>query len=403
MGKKRKIVVPPIDFHSGQKAILSGGSRFKVARCGRRFGKTMLATEWLGLMPGSALDGWPVAFFAPTYKILLDVWEDMKRTLQPITKRSNKSDMRIDLITGGKIDFWTLEDKNAGRSRKYKRLVIDEAAHARLLQEAWERAISPTLTDFLGEAWFISTPNGINYFHELYRKGDDPGQPDWQSWHLPTSCNPHIRPEEIERYREDLPELVFRQEYLAEFVTFGAGMIRPEMIVMEPAPRGLETVLGVDLAISEKQTADFTAIAALSRDPVSGILYLKEIERHRCSFNEILSRIKDAAARHRPRIIAIENVQFQAAVVQELARTTTLPVIGIRPDRDKVTRLAPVITRYERRLVRHDPAGVPNWFREELLAFPEGEHEDGCDALAHAYQALTTSIEHPLTMQVAGL
>jgi len=388
-----------MNFHSGQKAIISGGSRFKVARCGRRFGKTMLATEWLGLMPGSAIDGWPVAFFAPTYKILLDVWEDMKRTLAPVTKRSNKSDMRIDLITGGKIDFWTLEDKNAGRSRKYKRLVIDEAAHARLLQEAWERAISPTLTDFLGEAWFISTPNGINFFHELYRKGEDPMQKDWQSWHLPTSCNPHIRPEEIERYRDDLPELVFRQEYMAEFVTFGAGMIRPEMIIMGPTPPGLDIVLGVDLAISEKQTADFTSIAAMGRDNVSGLVHLKEVERHRCSFNEILNRIKDAAARHKPRIIAIENVQFQAAVVQELARTTSLPVVGIRPDRDKVTRLAPMITRYERRLVYHDPAGVPNWFRDELLAFPEGDHED----VAHAFHALTSHADHPLTMQVSGL
>ena len=400
---KRRIVVPELDFHRGQREILQGQARFKVARCGRRFGKTMLATEWLGLMPGSALDGWPVAFFSPTYKLLLDVWEDMKRTLKPITRKANKTDMRIDLITGGKIDFWTLEDKNSGRGRKYKRLVVDEAAHARYLQEAWERAVSPTLTDFMGEAWFISTPNGINYFHDLYRKGEDPAQPDWQCWHLPTSTNPHIRPEEIERYRLDLPELVFRQEYLAEFVTFGAGMIRPEMIIMEPTPRDIGIVLGVDLAISEKQTADFTSIAALGQDQRTGLVHLKEVERHRCSFNEILNRIKDAAARHRPRIIAIENVQFQAAVIQELARTTSLPVVGIRPDRDKVTRLAPMITRYERRLVRHDPAGVPNWFREELLAFPEGEHEDGCDAVAHAFQALTTSADHPLTMQVAGL
>ena len=354
-------------------------------------------------MPGSALDGWPVAFFAPTYKILLDVWEDMKRTLRKVTARSNKSDMRIDLITGGKIDFWTLEDRNAGRSRKYKRLVIDEAAHARLLQEAWERAISPTLTDFMGDAMFISTPNGINYFNELDRKGQDPDQLDWASWHFPTSCNPHISPGEIERYRLDLPELVFKQEYLAEYVTFGAGMIGPEMIIMGPTPKGLDIVLGVDLAISEKQTADFTSIAAMGRDNVSGLVHLKEVERHRCSFHEILNRIKDAAARHRPRIIAIENTQFQAAVVQELARTTSLPVVGIRPDRDKVTRLAPLITRYERRLVRHDPAGVPAWFRDELLSFPEGGHDDGCDAVAHAFQALTTSADHPLTMQVAGL
>lgn len=350
----------------------------------------MMATEWLTLLPGGAIDGSPVAFFAPTYKLLLEVWSEMERTLRPVLAKINKAEMRMELITGGKIDFWTLEDSDAGRGRKYKRIVVDEAAHARLLKDAWERAIAPTLTDYQGEAWFISTPKGINFFHELYQRGESDSFPDWASFHMPTTVNPHIKPEEVERFRLENPELVFRQEYLAEFITFGAGLIKPEMLLTAACPTHLPITIGVDLAISERQGADYTAIAAMARDPSSGVVYVKEIERFRASFSEVLARIKAAAARHNPKIIAIEQTQYQAAVVQELTRTTVLPVRGVRPDKDKVTRFAPLLTRFEQLQVRLDP-NVAGWARDELLSFPSGDHDDCVDALSHAWAAMGQS------------
>ena len=388
------IRLPPLDLHPGQQAILADRARYRVMSCGRRFGKTLLAIEWLALEPGGALDGQPVAFFSPTYKLLLDVWSDLERTLKPVTRKANKTEMRIELITGGKVDFWTLEDPDAGRGRKYARLVIDEAAHARNLQVAWERAIAPTLTDYAGEAWFISTPNGLNYFHTLFQRGADPAWPDWSAHHLPSTVNPHLPAEEIARAKADLPALVFAQEYLAAFVTFGAGLVKPDYLQEGAAPADLPVVLGVDLAISEREGADWTAIVALSRDPASGKLYLREVERHRAGFREVLARIEAAAQRWQPVLIAIEQTQYQAAVVQELARSTRWAVRGIRPDRDKVTRFAPLLTRYEQRLVWHDPARVPAWFREELLAFPEGPHDDGVDAAAYAFAALGPGVTH---------
>lgn len=391
-----RIRIPPIDLHEGQRRILASPARFKVISAGRRFGKTLLAVEWLALMQGGAIDGKPVAFFSPSYKLLLDVWADVERTLKPVTRKANRTEMRIELVTGGVIDFWTLEDKDAGRGRKYSRLVIDEAAHARYLKDAWERAISPTLTDFGGDAWFISTPNGMNYFYELFKRGGDSSFDGWASFHMPTSANPHIDPAEIEQKRRELPDLVFRQEYLAEFVTFGGGLVKPEMLADAHCPPGLPVVLGVDLAISERAGADYTAIVALAREPETGIVYIKEAERHRCGFHEVLQRIKAAAARHSPRVIAVEQTQYQAAVVQELTRTTTLPVRGIRPDKDKVTRFLPVLTRYEQRMIRHDPSGVPAWFRDELLSFPECEHDDAVDALSHAFSAIGMAATRPV-------
>lgn len=56
---------------------------------------------------------------------------------------------------------------------------------------------------------------------------------------MPTIANPHISAEEVERYRQELPDWVFRQEYLAEFVTFGAGLVKADDLQDGTASAGL--------------------------------------------------------------------------------------------------------------------------------------------------------------------
>lgn len=387
--------------HEGQRRILRAARKRNVACMGRRWGKTELLKEVAVAYPGGALGGkdgrgrkgLPCAWYAPNDSYFTRVFFEIVAQYQPvIRKASTQPRPVIEFINGGRIDFWTLENPmKCGRGNHYARVIVDEAAHARYLQDAWEKTIVWTLADLDGDAWFISTPNGINYFHALFQRGQGE-DPDWISHTAPSMGNPHLPPEWMDEQRDRMPELVFAQEVLAKFVTFGAGLIKPEMLIDAPCPQGLPVVLGVDLAISEKEGADFTAIVAMAREPESGIVYVKEVERFRAGFHDVLTRIKAAAARHSPSIVAIEQTQFQAAVVQELARTTTLPVRGVRPDRDKVTRFAPLLTRFEQRMVRLDPSGCPAAFREELLAFPEGKHDDMVDAAAHAFSALGMAV-----------
>lgn len=372
---------------------------------GRRFGKTYLMIEIIINRKGGALagkdgmghKGLPCAWYAPNDSYFTAVFQGIVTQYHPaIRKATSQPRPVIEFINGGRIDFWTLEDPmKCGRSRYYSRVVIDEAAHARNLKDAWEKSIIWTLADLNGDAWFISTPNGINYFHALYRKGivdDSEYDTEWISHTAPSMANPYLPAGWMEEQRRDMPELVFAQEVLAQFVTFGAGLVKPDDIKEAVPPPNLPVVLGVDLAISEKEGADFTAIVAMSRDPVSGLIYVVEAERHRCGFHEVLERIKSSAARHKPTMIAIEQTQYQVAIIQELARTTQLPVRGIRPDRDKLTRFAPLLTRYEQKLVRHHPAQVPAWFRDELLSFPEGKHDDGVDAAVYAFQVVNLNV-----------
>jgi len=200
---------------------MSEADRFNVLCCGRRWGKTTLSEDLL-ISPddenNGALNGFPVAYFAPTYKMLMEVWREVNQTLYGVINNKSETEKRIELYGGGVIDFWSLEDPNSIRGRKYKRGVLDEAAIARNLEEAWLKVIRPTLTDLQGDAWFLSTPKGKNnYFYDLFQMPDRFA--DWRCWQMPTSTNPHILPEEIEQARSQLDPLTFAQEYLASFVT----------------------------------------------------------------------------------------------------------------------------------------------------------------------------------------
>src|SRR5713101_6864649 len=208
--------------HPAQAKIIQESRRFNAVCCGRRWGKTVLGMDRL-IHP--ALQGKAVAWFAPNYRLLSEVWRELQTTLRTIVASLNQQDRRIELHGGGTIEMWSLDSPDAGRGRAYASLVVDEAAMVPNLDQAWQ-SIRPMLTDLRGEAWFLSTPKGMNYFKALFDHGQDPERQEWASWQMPTSENPYIDPAEIEAARLDMTESAFNQEYLALFVNWEGSVFR---------------------------------------------------------------------------------------------------------------------------------------------------------------------------------
>lgn len=384
----RKLIQLP-DLHPAQQRIFSESRRYNVAVCGRRFGKTFLSAEVLidGPRKKGALYGYPVALYAPTYAIMLESWRTLGNLLAPITLKKSEQNKRIDLVTGGSLELWSLDNPDAGRGRKYSVVVIDEAAMILRLEEAFTQNIQPLLLDYQGEAWMLSTPKGDNYFKRMFDIGS-PSNPkqdkEWMSWQLPTWENPHISKDDIENMRRTMPRLAFLQEIEAQFVSFAGTFVKAEHIRTGQPPSGMRLYQGVDLAISMKETADYTAIVTVGIDD-QGRVWIVDAERRRVGFHDALEFIKQKAARWNPDQIGVEVVQFQAAVVETLLRSTTLPVRKIRPDKDKLTRAQSLITRYENGLVYHSEI-LPQEFANEMLSFgPDCEHDDFVDAAVYAY------------------
>jgi len=264
MADTRRVKLPVL--HSGQHALFLQQQRLNAVRCGRRWGKTRFL-EWLAAR--GAGNGQSVGIFAPEHKQLAEPWDHLRDMLDPIIKSANRNDGTIKLLTGGKIDFWTLNDNElAGRGREYNLVLIDEAGFTKSPQmkdEIWFKSIKPTMLTTRGVSWVFSTPNGLDPDNFFYAACQEPDL-GFSSFHAPTSTNPYVPLDELERERERNHPMVFQQEFLAEFVDwsnialFGADKLLVEGLPVQ-YPTNCDAVYAVlDTAVKGGKQHDGTAV-----------------------------------------------------------------------------------------------------------------------------------------------
>ena len=249
-----------VNLHPAQYTIHIDPSRFRVVAAGRRFGKTMLATaECLAV----AMSGGRAWWVAPTYKMSEVGWRPIRKSGVALGVQIKKVDREVIFPGGGMVAVRSADNPDSLRGEGLDFAVLDECAF--MQKEAWTEALRPALSDRLGKALFISTPKSRNWFWEHYQKGIA-GEEGWASFTFPTSANPYILPSEIEAARRDLPELIFRQEYLADFINQDGSVFRrvQEAAVLEPAEpiRGRQYIAGVDVASS----IDYTVVTILDTE-----------------------------------------------------------------------------------------------------------------------------------------
>jgi len=224
--------------HRGQIPILYSLARFIVALCARRFGKTQLGIDkttkaviedpgmywWVGL-------SWRSASLKRAWRLL------KKRFRQVPGVIIREVDKEIHLPNGSMIWMRTAEAEDSLDGEGLKGVVLDECT---MMKEViWTQHIRPALADFRGWALFIGVPKGKNWVYRLFTRGrlfvweetkykkvtngiDDPDgslkYPGWASYQCPTSANPFIEPAEIAEAENELPDRVYRQEFMAEIL-----------------------------------------------------------------------------------------------------------------------------------------------------------------------------------------
>ena len=204
-------------FHDGQLAISRNLARFTVIRAGRRLGKTTMLED---IGSGRAIKKMKVGWFSPSYKLIIPTYRHIYDTVKPLITSASKVDGLIRLETGGEVEFWSLDNEDAGRSRSYDLVIIDEASlKKRGMREVWEQAIKPTLLDRGGSAIMAGTPKGIDDENYFYQACTDPKE-GWKEFYAPTWANPHLNAEAISKLKAENSPLVYQQEYAAEFVNW---------------------------------------------------------------------------------------------------------------------------------------------------------------------------------------
>ena len=206
-----------IQLNKTQSALLSlvENNKFTVANISRQQGKSVLAkvlaTTWL------FQTNKVISYITPTLKLAKKIFKDLTSVLPAeLLVTCNASDLVIESVTGSSLWFYSAEqgDKIRGITNNY--LIIDEAAFLKNGTDLWYSILSPTIKVKGEKILFISTPNGTNnIFYELAIKAQS-GIKDWayimRDIYSDSFC------ENIEEIREQTPDIIFRQEYLCEFI-----------------------------------------------------------------------------------------------------------------------------------------------------------------------------------------
>lgn len=232
-----------------QREVWDDPCRFKLLCSGRRFGKTYLCISrlvaWAIERPGTL--NW---YVTQNYKSAKQIaWRQLKAMVPPeMFVKKNESELSVELTNGSVIALKGADNADSLRGVSLSSLIVDEAAYVK--QEAWEMVLRPALSDQGGPAWFITTPAGLNWFHDLWEAAED--QPDWSTHSYTTIQGGNVPAEEIEAARRTLDERTFRQEYLASFETL-TGRVYPDFdndnISEDVGDTGGEILLGCDFNV----------------------------------------------------------------------------------------------------------------------------------------------------------
>jgi len=156
-------------------------------------------------------------------------------------------------------------------------------------------------------------------------------------------------------------------------------------------PRGIKPVpfsdcwklCTVDLAISEKQSADYTVFAAYAVTPFKDLLLLEIIHEH-FPFKEQTDQLVLFHEKHGFSLAAIESVFYQLAMVQT-ARDKGLPAQEFHPPSDKVTRSTTAsIWEANGKSYSHKNSSWLFEYEKEIFDFPKATHDDQVDTRSMA-------------------
>jgi predicted phage terminase large subunit-like protein len=179
----------------------------------------------------------------------------------------------------------------------------------------------------------------------------------------------------------------FSAQYQQEPAPPGGVMIKRAWIKryseLPPRDRRLLVVQSWDTASKGGLENDFSVYTTwiVTRDQQS---FLLDVWRKRVDYPELKAAAQALAERHNAQRVLVEDAGAGTSLVQEL-RTKIPGIIAVKPDRDKVSRMSVVSSKFEAGQV-FIPERAP-WladFEAELFSFPGSRHDDQCDSVSQA-------------------
>lgn len=222
-----------------------------------------------------------------------------------------------------------------------------------------------------------------NWTVKLYRAimQDNSIWPEW--WTL----------ERLDEKRKEIGDIPFQQEYMNNPIDPTTQIIKPREYYQNADLARCDYFGYIDLAISEKETADYTAIVTIAKDRDTNKMYIIDPRRIRGDVPTQLNLVFELFNLYPYRAFGVESVAYQKAFYQILQqecvrRQKYIPAVEVEIDKDKVRRVLEISPYIDNGMVLFNNAYQE--FNAECVQFPKAAHDDYVDAFTGAVKIATT-------------
>lgn len=161
-----------------------------------------------------------------------------------------------------------------------------------------------------------------------------------------------------------------------------------------------------DLAVSEKQRADYSAIVIGALND-NGILCIVKVVKGRMDARELVELILSLQERYNPEAFGIEDGVISKSIGpylnEEIIKRGIYPnLVLLKPSADKNTRARSIQARMRAGSVRFDKRA--DWYQgleDEMIRFPRDRHDDQVDAMAYLGLMLNKMVDAATPQELA--
>jgi hypothetical protein len=207
-------------------------------------------------------DGAKIGFFMPTRKQCVKVFNQLLYGLEDIKTLFdvNKTYLTItSKVNKAFVKFITAQNDNF-RGDTYDLIIVDEACFVK--DEIYQAGIRATVMNAItlgyGKQVLLSTPKWKNWFYNASLIEENTRK----VIKFTSQESGRYSEKVIEQLKKELPEHVFNNEYMAEFLEEGNGLFKWKQCVMTSTPTDLIGVsAGLDFGVEE----DYTVLTILNK------------------------------------------------------------------------------------------------------------------------------------------
>lgn len=322
----------PIANYPKQQAIFNSKARIVLIRKGRRVGFTRGAANntirvalegkrakglWVDTV-NTNIERYVERYFTPSLKLLpKNIW-------------SWKKQQKLLQIKDFYMDFRSAETPQNIEGFGYDYMILNEAGIILKNEYLWSHAIRPMMWDEPNVQVFIGgTPKGGGgVFEELYKRGMDPEQTQFQSFYLVPFDNPFINHEEIRNDMKDASQRSIDQEIYGKFLEDAGVVFRgiEEITTLDPKGKQPEPnhiyVIGADLAKLE----DFTVFVVYDRTTNEQVLQMRF---NKLEWPFVRTRLKLLSDKYNKALVIMDSTGVGDPIHDDLVRLG-VPIEGIK-------------------------------------------------------------------------